>query len=255
MATLKRLWVFIATFAALALASSVIAAPATLASGSVVKGSTVFPNAVITYDPDLDASDAGSNPGIEVWADASLGQRLWRSNDNNGQWDYQIAGAYFVNNQAVIFGTRTGSHGPQGSVWLSPGAGSFLTRSGATVDCGGKTTTDGRALYGPFTWVRGSTTYNEAYVTYDAVLDASGAGSNPGLNVYANLAAAEAKTNSLIRANDNNGQWNTQVSCVYGGNNVINIVGARINNSNQTAQPRIWVTLGGSFLTQYAGIQ
>lgn len=256
MVRLKKLAAPLVAVAALALASSVMAAPAPLATGAVVKGSTVYQSAVITYDQALDDSDAGSNPGIEVWADSSRTTRLWRSNDNNGQWDYHIAGAYFANNQAVIFGTRTGSHGPQPVAWRSPGGGSFLALSGASVDCEADTsaTGDGRALYGPFSLTRGTTTFAEAYVTYDAALDASDAGSNPGIEIWPTLADASAGTNRIARSNDNNGQWDYQVGCVYGTGGVINVVGARSSNGGATWQPRIWVAFSsGSFLTQYAG--
>jgi hypothetical protein len=253
----KHLSSLTAALAAAAIATTAMAAPAPIASGPVIKGPTVFQSAVITYDQALDDSDAGSNPGIDVWSDASRTTRLYRSNDNNGQWDYDIAGAYTLNNQAVIIGSRTGSHGPQPSVWRSSGAGSFLTRTDAVGDCEADTTVtgDGRAFYGPFALTRGSTTYPEAYVTYDAALDASDTGSNPGIEVWPSLAAATAKTGRVQRSNDNNGQWDYQVSCVYANQGTLNVIGARSSNGGATWQPRVWVTLEGGFLTQYNGIQ
>jgi hypothetical protein len=56
--------------------------------------------------------------------------------------------------------------------------------------------------------MKNTTLYPAAYVTYDPVLDASGVGSNPGLNVWPTLGDANAKTSSKWCSNDNNGQWN-----------------------------------------------
>jgi Concanavalin A-like lectin/glucanases superfamily len=99
-----------------------------LARGRLVRNGITYSDAFVTYDQQLDNSDAGSNPGIELWADSSLTRRLERSNDNNGQWDYSPAGAYFENGAVVVFGTRTGSHGPQQRTWTSSGS-YFLTQS------------------------------------------------------------------------------------------------------------------------------
>jgi len=232
------------------LAGTAVAAGKTIiATGELVKGTTTYPAAVLTYDQAMDDSDTGSNPGIELWSDGTLTKRLMRSNDNNGQWDYDIAGAYFANGEAVVYGTRTGSHGPQGRVWKS-GSGSFLLQSSAVVYCTPMEDPTGVFEYGPFTIVKGTTTYTGAYVQYDKNVDDSGTGSCPGLRVFS------AADQSLWRANDNNGQWKYRVDCVYAFDGVISIVGARSANGGQTWSPRIWRTLpnGNSFLTQFAGL-
>jgi N-acetylneuraminic acid mutarotase len=100
----------------------VIGSKTVLATGVLIRGSTTYPAAVLTYDQAMDDSDVGSNPGIELWKDISLTQRLERSNDNNGQWDYVIAGAYFSGGQATVYGTRYGSHAPQERTWKSSGS-------------------------------------------------------------------------------------------------------------------------------------
>lgn len=228
-----------------------------LASGSLVRGNNVFPNAVVTYNPVMDASDTGSNPGIELWsspeAEAAGTGRLSRSNDNNGQWDYAPTGAFFSGGQVYVYGTKTGSHGPRGNVW-SGGQSSFLVQTRASYSDSPTILEDGRSLFGPFTLQRGNTLYTEAYVTYDPVLDLSGTGSNPGINVYPSLAAAEARTNSLARSNDNNGQWNYRVDSVFNFGDQLYIIGGRGAGSGVKA-PRVWTTFGaGGFLIQSAGI-
>lgn len=251
--------VLFSTAAILAVAGSALATGdrIVLASGSLVRGNNVFPNAVVTYNPVLDASGVGSNPGIELWpsaeAEAAGTGRLSRSNDNNGQWNYAPAGAFFSNGSVFVYGTKTGSHGPRGNVW-SGGQGMFLAQSAASYSDQPDILEDGRKLFGPFTLRRGNTLYTEAYVTYDPVLDASGLGSNPGINVWPSLAAAEARVNSLSRANDNNGQWNYEVNSVFNFGEQLYILGGRGAGSG-TKAPRVWTTFGaGSFLLQTLGL-
>jgi hypothetical protein len=238
----------------LLLTSTVLAAPAIIATGQLLRDGITYPAAVITYDQVMDDSDTGSNPGIQVWSNSTLSKYLQRSNDNNGQWDYQIAGAYFANNQGVVFGTRTGSHGPQGRVWKTQD-GMFLAQFPATVVCDPVILPDTRELYGPFAVMKGTTLYPAAYVTYDPVLDASGVGSNPGINVWSSLASAQSKTGSLWRSNDNNGQWNYRVDCVYGFDNAVQIIGARSGNGGATWPPYRWYSAPGAmFLVGTPGL-
>jgi hypothetical protein len=229
-----------------------------LGTGPVQVGATLYPNAVITYNPVMDASDVGSNPGIELWRDAvneaAATNRIARSNDNNGQWDYDPVGAFFSNNTVFVYGTRTGSHGPQGRVWTYTG-GSFLTQYGAAFSCEPEVLTDTREQYGPFAVVKGTTTYPAAYVTYDPSLDASDAGSNPGIEVWPTETDAMNKTSRKWRSNDNNGQWDYRVDCVFAFDGVIRVIGARSPNGGATFSPRVWATLGGDFLTQSVGFE
>jgi hypothetical protein len=224
----------------------------------VQAGASLYPSAVITYNPVLDASDSGSNPGIELWRDAAAeaagSPRLARSNDNNGQWDYDPAGAFFANNTAYVFGTRTGSHGPQARVWTYT-RGSFLTQYAAVNDCAADTLGDLRLQYGPFSVTKGATSYSEAYVTYDPVLDATDAGSNPGIEVWPTATDAMNRSNRLWRSNDNNGQWDYRVDCVFAFDGVIRVVGARSPNGGSTFNPFVWTTLGGGFLSGSSGFQ
>jgi hypothetical protein len=228
-----------------------------LATGSLVVGTTVFPNAVVTYDACLDASDLGTNPGIELWrtaADAIAGaNRVARSNDNNGQWDYRIEGAYFAGGTVVVLGSRTGSHGPQGSSWTYNG-GSFLTLAAASFSCAPATLTDRRVSFGPFPITRGSQSYPAAFVTYDPALDATDAGSNPGIEVWPSAAARDSRTGRLARSNDNNGQWDYRVDCVHVAGGIATVIGARSANGGATFLPRLWVDQGTAFLIQYSGI-
>jgi len=222
-----------------------------LATGSLTWGTLTYPNAVLTYDQAMDDTDAGSNPGIELWTNNTLVRRLARSNDNNGQWDYTIAGAYFSGGVAYAFGTRTGSHGPQGRVWRSTGGG-FLAQDAATYDCTADQVGGGfggdRLQYGPFSLIRGLTTYPAAVVTYDRAMDLSDAGSNPGIEVW----PTASLTGRLLRSNDNNGQWDYRVDCAYASSGVIRIVGARSANGGTSWNPFLWVTEAGGFLTGYA---
>jgi hypothetical protein len=218
-----------------------------LATGSLTRGATTYPAAVLTYDACLDKSDEGSNPGIELWSDAAQTTRLQRSNDNNGQWDYTIAYAFFANGVANVVGSRQGSHDPQGALWQSNN-GMFLTSSGVQLF-----SMKGLAssCVGPFTITKGNTTYTDAHVVYDAAIDASGAGSNPGLSVRRGCLQTAAQ---IWRANDNNGQWDYRVDAAYVADGVVYIAGARKGSNPATFVPRIWAGLGGgSFLTQYAG--
>ena len=124
---------------ALVLASAALATGdrIVLASGLLIRGATTYPNAVVTYNPVLDASDVGTNPGIELWPDAAAEAagvgRLSRSNGNNGQWDYAPAGAFFGNGKVVVYGTKTGSHGPVPTVW-NGGQDAFLNEEAAALD-------------------------------------------------------------------------------------------------------------------------
>ncbi len=244
---------------ALAIAASSLATGdrIVLASGSLVRGSTEYPNAVVTYNPVMDASGVGSNPGIELWpsaaAEAAGTGRLSRSNDNNGQWNYAPTGAFFSGGQVYVYGTKTGSHGPRGNVW-SGGQGMFLTQTGASYSDQPTVLEDGRSLFGPFTLQRGNTLLTEAYVTYDPILDAAGTGSNPGINVYSSLDGALNRTGSIFRSVDNNGQWNYRVDSVFNFGSQIYILGGRGAGSGVKA-PRVWTTFsaGGGFLSQAAG--
>lgn len=229
-----------------------------LATGSVQAGTTLYPAAVVTYNPVLDASDSGSNPGIELWRDAAAeaagSPRLARSNDNNGQWDYAPAGAFFSNNTVYVYGTRTGSHGPEGRVWTFAG-GWALIQYAAAFACEPTVLADTRDQYGPFALVRGATSHPTAYVTYDPVLDASDAGSNPGIEVWPNETDALNRTGRLQRSNDNNGQWDYRVDCVFGFDGTIRTVGARSPDGGASWRPYVWATSGGSFLLGSPGFE
>lgn len=221
-----------------------------LATGSLVVGATTHPNAVVTYDAALDASGVGSNPGLEVWrsaADAALGiNRIARSNDNNGQWNYQPYGAFFMNGTVTVYGTRTGSHGPVGTTWTFVNSGFLLARSATFSN--GTTTGNGVTGFGPFTVRKGTTLFTDAYVTYDAILDASGFGSNPGIHVWSNAATYNLKrlnphpaappSNHVWRTNANNGAHDIRGFTVFNFNERIYIVGEF--RSGNTWHPTVW---------------
>lgn len=224
---------------------------AVLVTGGLTRSDRTFPAATLTYDRCLDESGVGSNPGLELWPDASSDTagtgRLQRSNDNNGQWNYQIAGAFAANGEIVAFGTRTGSHGPQGRVWRSTPGGSFLVQEAAAFFvpanegsfCSQALTLTGRT--------------DAVHVTYDRDLDDSGAGSNPGLVVRSGSCTGA----QIWRANDNNGQWNYRIDGVFVVGGQLRIVGARNSSGRNAAtwQPRVWSQpAGGSFLAQSVGL-
>ena len=105
-----------------------------LATGLLIRGATTYPNAVVTYNPVMDASDVGTNPGIELWPDAAAEAagvgRLSRSNDDNGQWNYRVDSVFsFAGNLYVLGATSPGSAVFTPSVWTTWGSGMFLIRS------------------------------------------------------------------------------------------------------------------------------
>lgn len=224
---------------------------ATIARGNLVRSSGTFASAALSYDQCLDASDDGSNPGIELWpteGDATSGtSRLQRSNDNNGQWDYRIAGAFFENGQAVAYGTRTGSHGPQGRVWRSTPDGPFLVQEPAAFFI-----PKDEGSFCSQALVLDRVTSN-VFVTYDRRQDDSGVGTNAGITVR-----RDSCTGSQVwRANDNNGQWNYRIDGVYVVGGALRIVGARNPNGRNPNgwQSRVWSQpISGSFLLQTAGL-
>ena len=230
-----------------------------LATGLLVRGATTYQNAVVTYNPVMDASGLGSNPGIELWpnpaAEAAGVGRLCRSNDNNGQWNYAPVGAFFGNGKVFVYGTKTGSHGPVTNVW-SGGQDMFLLQTPAVRDIAPTILADTRELYGPFKLVRGGITYPEAYVSYDPAMDASGLGSNPGIEVWPTLSGAIARTDRVMRSNDNNGQWNYRVDAVYSFGGNLYILGGRSPGS-AIMTPRVWTTWGATsfFLLGSDGFQ
>lgn len=250
-------------FAATAVAS---AQRTVLATGSLVVGATTHPNAVVTYNAALDASGLGSNTGIEVWASAAhaaLGiNRIARSNGNNGQWSYRPQGAFFLNGTVTVYGTRTGSHGPLGSTWTYVNHPFLRTENVAWSN--GTTTGNGVTGFGPFTVRKGTTLYSEAYVTYDAILDASGFGSNLGINVWSNADSYNQKrlnpfpapqpAGQLWRTNGNNGAHDIRGFTVFNFNERIYIVGEF--RSGGTWHPTVWQSDPNSsfILIQGAGL-
>jgi hypothetical protein len=222
------------------LVSSVaFAIPKTLASGPLLHNGTTYQNAVITYDSEIDESGTGNNPGLKIWSNSTRSTLLIVSVDSNASWDYNPAGAFFENGQAVVIGLKEATDFSRslGRVWRSDGT-TVLEQTEAQFGYINEVQNSDVFRASPFSVIVDDKSV-QVYVQHNRAADYSQSGNFPSLTVRSQTTGAV-----LWESRDANVVWDYSMYIAFAFEGKLYITGARRDNASGQFFPRIWTTDG-----------